>query len=174
MSFLQRLFGTGRRSPRLDALYRSVVAAGRDPIWYRDGQVPDTVDGRFDMIATILSLVLIRLEQAGPEGRADAALLTELFIADMDGNIRQLGTGDLMVGKHIGKMMGAVGGRLGAYRAALETGEGLNAAVARNIFHDAPPSDAAAGFVAARLGRFHAALAEREIDMLMTGSLPQP
>lgn len=174
MSFLQRLFGSDRRSARLDALYRAVVAAGRDPVWYRDGQVPDTVDGRFDMIATILAFVLIRLERAGPEGRADAALLTELFIADMDGNIRQLGTGDLMVGKHIGKMMGAVGGRLGTYRAALKTGEGLDAAVARNIFHDAPPSDSAAAFVAARLGDFHAALGETNTDNLLAGNLPQP
>ncbi|WP_226372633.1 ubiquinol-cytochrome C chaperone family protein [Allosphingosinicella flava] len=156
----------------MQPLYRSIVATGRDPVWYRDGSVPDSVDGRFDMIATILSLVLIRLEQGGEAARADAALLTELFIADMDGNIRQMGTGDLMVGKNIGKMMGALGGRIGTMRGALDSGEGLEGPVSRNIFHDAPPSDAAVSFIAARLERFHNALGERPVEAVIAGDLP--
>lgn len=172
LSFLERLFGKGRQSARLQPLYRSIVAVGRDPVWYRDGEVPDTVDGRFDMIATILSLVLIRLERGGDAARADSALLAELFIADMDGNIRQMGTGDLMVGKHVGKMMGAVGGRIGTMRTALESGEGLDGAVGRNIFHDKPPSEAAVSLIAARLGRLHTALSERPIEAVMAGDLP--
>lgn len=173
MSFLSRLFGRRRDTEKLRPLYDAVVAIGRDPIWYRDGQVPDTIDGRFDMIATILALVLIRVEQGGAETRADSALLAELFIADMDGNIRQLGTGDLIVGKRIGKMMGTLGGRIGAFRTAFETGEGLEEAVSRNIFWGAPPSPEANAFVAARIGRFHAALAERPMPAILSGDLPR-
>ena len=173
MSFLARLFGSRTQSARLKPLYDAVVARGRGPVWYREGEVPDTIDGRFDMIATILTLVLIRLERGGEDARADSALLTELFIADMDGNIRQMGTGDLMVGKHIGKMMGAVGGRLGVFRAALDGGEGLEEAVRRNIFHDAPPSDAAARAVARRLAAFHEALAALPIEAVTAGELPE-
>ena len=172
LSFLSRLFGTRRDTDRLRPLYDTIVRIGRDPLWYRDGQVPDTIDGRFDMIATILSLVLIRLERGGEEARADSALLAELFIADMDGNIRQMGTGDLMVGKHIGKMMGALGGRLGVFRDALDSGAGVEDAVRRNIFHDSAPSDAAVAFVAAKLGRFHAALAERTVEQVLAADLP--
>jgi cytochrome b pre-mRNA-processing protein 3 len=63
VSFLTRIFGSG--GDERDAyrpLYNAVVAAGRDPAWYVEGEVPDTVDGRFDMIAAILALTLLRLE----------------------------------------------------------------------------------------------------------------
>jgi len=149
-----------------------VVRVGRDAIWYREGQVPDTVDGRFDMIATILSLVLIRLERAGGEANRESVLLTELFIDDMEGNIRQLGTGDPVVGKRIGKMMGAVGGRLGAYREALESGEGLGQAVRGNIFRSTPPSDAAVTFVADRITAFHTRLLGISDEAVLGGELP--
>ena len=83
--------------------------------------VPDTVDGRFDMIAAVLCTVLLRLERE-PEGLATTAPLTERFVDDMDGQLRQIGIGDIVVGKHIGKMMSMLGGRLGAYRDGLARG----------------------------------------------------
>jgi cytochrome b pre-mRNA-processing protein 3 len=130
------------------------------------------VDGRFDMIATLLSLVLIRLEREGDATRTECTLLTEAFIADMDGNIRQLGTGDVVVGKHIGKMVGALGGRLGSFRQALEAGEGLEGPVRRNVFHDTPPSDGAVGAVAARMKSFHDGLGALHTQDILRGSLP--
>ena len=149
MSLLQRIFGETRQRAALAPLYRAVVAEGRDPFWYREGKVPDTMDGRFDMIAAVLALVLIRLEAEGEAGRANATLLTELFVDDMDATFRQLGIGDHLVGKHVGRMMGALGGRLAAFRAA-RAGEGdFAAAVRRNVFHEAPPSDEAVALVAA-------------------------
>ena len=101
-------------------LYEQVVARARQPHWYEDGAVPDTMDGRFDMIATLLSVVLLRLER-GDEARQESVWLTELFVTDMDGQLRQMGIGDVSVGKHMGKMMSALGGRLGAYRASWTT-----------------------------------------------------
>jgi cytochrome b pre-mRNA-processing protein 3 len=133
--FLRRWRGRGQRAA-LMPLYRTVVATARRPIWYRAGGVPDTREGRFDMIAAILSLVLLRLEREGDEGRAPAAFLAELFVDDMDGQLRQQGVGDIVVGKHIGKMMGALGGRLGAFREALAGSGDLDAAVARNLLRD--------------------------------------
>ena len=61
MSLFQRIFGETKQRAPLQPLYAAVVGRGRDPSWYRDGQVPDTLDGRFDMIAAILSLVLLRV-----------------------------------------------------------------------------------------------------------------
>ena len=134
----RRLFGRSERDA-LAPLYGHVVAEARRPDWYREGHVPDTLDGRFDMVAAVLSLVLLRLEDEGEPGRAPAAYLTELFVDDMDGQLRERGIGDIVVGKHIGRMMGALGGRLGALREAFGNGA-LDDVIARNIYHGAPPS----------------------------------
>ena len=172
MSFLARIFGrTSDRAP-LDPLYRAVVAAGRDPLWYRDGGVPDTMDGRFDMTAALLALVLLRMEAEGAPARAQSVLLTEIFIDDMDGTLRQIGIGDQVVGKHVGRMMGALGGRLAAFREAQGEAQ-FKEVVRRNIFRDAPPSEEAVDFVAARLGRFRGALAAMPCADLIAGKLPR-
>jgi len=151
----------------MEPLYRAIVARGRDPAWYREGAVPDTLDGRFDMIAALLALVLLRFEREGEAARDPSVLLTETFIADMDATLRQLGIGDHLVGKHVGRMMGALGGRIGAFR------EGNVAdAVRRNIFHESPPSDAAVSFVAGRLAAFSDGLDAAAFDGLHAGTLP--
>ena len=166
MTFLQRIFGGARQRAALQPLYRATVAAGRDPLWYRDGRVPDTIDGRFDMVAAVAALVLLRLEAEGAAGREPARLLTELFIDDMDATLRQIGIGDHVVGKHVGRMMGALGGRLAAFGAARSGAGSFDAAARRNIFHDAPPSDAAVALVAQRLEAL-----SRDVDALPVAAL---
>lgn len=136
---LGRLLGRHSARDALTPLYRAIVTAARRPVWYRTGGVPDTIDGRFDMIAAILSLVLIRLEREGVEGAAPAAHLTELFIDDMDGQLRQQGIGDIVVGKHMGKLMGALGGRLGAFRDGLVEGGDMDGAIRRNLLRGKEP-----------------------------------
>lgn len=171
MSFLQRIFGGAQRRRSLDPLYRAVVALARDPGWYRDGQVPDVVDGRFDMVAALTALTLLRLEAEGEAGREPSALLTELFVEDMDASLRQIGIGDYVVGKHVGRLMGALGGRLGTLRTARAAGGALGPFVRRNIFHDAPPSDAAVSWVSARLERTSRALDAQPLPELLAGKL---
>ena len=133
MNLLARLF---RSSPdpreALRPLWRRVVEISREPGWYTDCGVADTVPGRFDMIAAVLALVLLRMERDG-DCAPQSALLAELFVEDMDGQLRESGVGDVVVGKHIGKLMASLGGRLGAYRAAL-AGEGsFVEALRRNV-----------------------------------------
>lgn len=152
-------------------LYRAVVDFARDKVWYREGKVPDTIDGRFDMLAAVLALVLIRLEHEGEAGRGPSVLLTEIFVDDMDGSLRQIGIGEYVVGKHIGRLMGALGGRLTAFRAATESGA-FEAPVRRNLFHDKPPSDEALALVAGRLRRFSEALRGHPASDLLEGRLP--
>jgi cytochrome b pre-mRNA-processing protein 3 len=169
VTFLKRILGGSDERARLRPLYEAVVAAGRDPYWYREGGVPDTIDGRFDMIAAILALVLIRLEREGEAGRGETILLSETFIEDMDGSLRQIGIGDFVVGKHVGKMMGALGGRLAAFR------EGdFEAAVRRNVFREAPPSEEAVKLVAGRLRGMASALEGMDQAQLLAGALPTP
>ena len=167
MSLFQRIFGETKQRTALQPLYAAVVAKGREPAWYRDGQVPDTIDGRFDMIAAILSLVLLRLEQEGETARNQSVLLTEIFIDDMDATLRQIGIGDYVVGKHVGRMVSALGGRLAAFREPPFDG-----AVRRNIFHESPPSEEAVPVVARRLEALAEALGAARIERLLAGELP--
>jgi cytochrome b pre-mRNA-processing protein 3 len=172
LTFLTRIFGSKAERAELRPLYEAVVSAGRDPVWYRQGRVPDTIDGRFDLIAAILSLVLLRLERDGEGAQRQSVLLAEHFIADMEGTVRELGIGDVVVGKHVGRMMGALGGRLGAYRVALASGGNLGPPVRRNIFRDSPPDEEAVAIVASRLQAFEKKLAETSVDDLIGGELP--
>ncbi len=140
MGLIDRLFGT--REPAVTApLYDAVVAIGREPHWYLDGAVPDTMDGRFDMIAAVLAFVLLRLED-DPEAAEPSARLTEQFIADMDGQLRQNGVGDVGIGKYVGQMMSMLGGRLGAYRDGLAAND-LVPAIKRNLYRGDDPGEAA-------------------------------
>ncbi len=148
LSNLRRAIGATMPAPGpADPLYAAIVAEARLPQWYLAGQAPDTLDGRFDMVALVLSLVLLRLED---EGAAQmCADLTERFIADMDGTLRQDGVGDQVVGKHIGRMVAALGGRLGAYRDTRGDDAGFAEALRRNLWRgEAVPDDAVAWVVA--------------------------
>jgi cytochrome b pre-mRNA-processing protein 3 len=171
LSFLERIFGEKSERAPLLPLYRAVVVFARDKFWYREGKVPDTLDGRFDMLAAVLALVLVRLEQEGETGRGPSVLLTEIFVDDMDGSLRQIGIGEYVVGKHIGRLMGALGGRLTAFRTAAESGA-FEAPVRRNLFHDAPESEQAVALVAGRLRRFSEALGAHPAADLIAGRLP--
>lgn len=165
----RRLLGRRDRDALLP-LYRSVVAAARRPVWYRSGGVPDTIDGRFDMVAAILSLVLLRLEAAGDQGRAPAAHLTELFVEDMDGQLRERGIGDVIVGKHVGKMMGALGGRLGAFREAFEDGGDIEGALERNVYRGVVPQPGEAAVLRDGLIALHAMLAATPAGEILAGA----
>ena len=169
MGWLANLFGS-KREEALLPLYNAVVLRARAPHWYVEGGVPDTVDGRFDMIAAVLSFVLMRLEET-PEGAAPSAQLAERFVDDMDGQLRQMGIGDIVVGKHIGKMMAMLGGRLGAYRDGL-AGDGIDDALVRNLYRgDAPPAEALAHARDSLLA-FRTALADLPVAQILEGDLP--
>lgn len=171
LNLIQRLFGAPGDRLALGPLYAAIVAEARDPAWYRRGGVPDTVDGRFDMIAALLALVLLRLEAEGDKGRQQSVLLTELFVDDMDASLRELGTGDLMVGKGVGKLMGALAGRMASFRDTLPDASAFEASVRRNVFRDAPASEEAVRFVTEGLRRRQAALAAVPLERLLAGDL---
>ncbi len=183
MSVFDRLLRSNR-DPRegLRPLWHRIVGASRAERWYREGGVADNVAGRFDMIATILALVLLRLERADapPE---PGVLLTELFVEDMDRQLRETGVGDLMVGKQIGKLLSVLGGRLGAFRTALapatneeadphpapEHDQALVAAADRNTTL-AEGRDAAA--LAGLLRAYDRALEALTSETILAGQLP--
>lgn len=138
MSFLSRLLGTAP-DPREEVrpLWHRVIELARDPAYYTECGVADSIAGRFDLITAVLSAVMVRVEAS--DMRAESALLAELFVEDMDGQLRESGVGDVIVGKRVGQLMSVLGGRLGAYRDALASrDEALMAeAISRNVtLHD--------------------------------------
>jgi cytochrome b pre-mRNA-processing protein 3 len=166
---LARLFGRQDAVMPWRPLYQSVVDAARAPAWYAVGRVPDTLDGRFDMLAALLALTLLRIEDEGEPGREPAARLAELFIADMDGHLRQEGVGDIVVGKRVGKMMAALGGRMSAYRVA-QAPDGDWAAALDDSVRRLPDADAAArDWLTARMRATAAVLEKTPLATLAAG-----
>ena len=167
MKLLDRLFRAAPATPPRLALWHAIVGEARDARWYRELGVADTVEGRFDMITLALAVVLLRIEREG-DGASSIAL-TELFIEDMDSQLRQSGVGDLMVGKHVGKLMATLGGRIGALRDALPVG---GAALAEAVGRNATLVEgASAEPLAEELLRLHAQIEQVPTEALLTGSL---
>ncbi len=154
-------------------LYGAAVSAAREPFLYRTLGVPDTLDGRFDAISLYVFLLihrLCRLPEAGPHL---AQAVFDAMFSDMDINLREMGVGDLSVGRRVRAMWEAFHGRSSAYAAALEAGDiaGLETALARNVWRGAmPPPGAAAGL--ARLALAQASrLAEQPLAALAAGTV---
>lgn len=134
MSLLSRLFAP-KTDPRdaMRPLWHAVVAEARRPAWYTDAGVADTVNGRYEMVSAVYALVLLRMERDGELAR-DTAFLTELYVEDMEAQLREFGVGDVVVGKRMTKLMGATGGRIAAYHGGILHGlSGMTESVERNM-----------------------------------------
>lgn len=129
------------RKPRLapagtiEAIYGMIVTQAREPIFYRDLGVPDTVNGRFDLLLLHLWLLLRRLRTA-ESGVGLSQALFDRFCEDMDDNLREMGVGDQTVPKRMKAFGEAFYGRVQAYDQAIETGpEALAQAICKNILN---------------------------------------
>jgi len=166
-SLFSRLFKPVEPSG-IHALWHRVVAIAREQEWYRDAGVADTIEGRFDMVSAVTALTLMRLQES--DNPRHGVQLTEMFITDMDGQLREEGVGDLMVGKHMGKLVAALGGRITAYREGLDSGDPavLEDAVRRNVtlLESAGPAAAAR-----RLHGLWADLAGTPMERLLEGDI---
>jgi cytochrome b pre-mRNA-processing protein 3 len=167
---IKRLFARDEGRDALSPLYHAVIAEARQPAWYLDGKVADTMDGRFEMVAAVTALAILRLDGEGEPGRLPAVMLTEIFVDDMDGQLRQEGIGDIVVGKHIGKMMAALGGRMEAYKNGLDGGD-LEAALVRNLYRTENPGPDALAFTAHQLRDLWARLCASPLDALLAGTI---
>jgi cytochrome b pre-mRNA-processing protein 3 len=127
------------------ALYGAAVAAAREPYLYKSLGVPDTLDGRFDLVSLYAFLLIHRLRELPERGPALAQSVFDAMFSDMDMNLRELGVGDLSVGKRVRAMWEAFHGRANAYTAAMQAANSvaLETALARNVWRGAPPPDGA-------------------------------
>lgn len=166
---------TRRRSQLLDRahrLYQGVVTQAREQAFYRDCGVPDTLDGRFDMIVLHAILVLRRLKREGGEGSELGQELFDVLFGDMEQSLREMGVGDLSVGRRVKAMAQAFYGRAAAYEAALANDDAALAdALRRNLFGTVEPDarelDAVAGYVR----RQAAALDAQPGDDMLAGDI---
>ena len=141
---LKKLFGQSKRAKVADRLYEEIVKQARQPIFYLEAAVPDTVDGRYEMISLHAFLLMRRLKGEGADARKLSQAVFDRMFADMDHSIREIGVGDLSVGKRIKAMAQVFYGRVIAYETALDGGEeSLATALARNHYGtlEDPPSN---------------------------------
>ena len=159
----------GSRAPAA-ALYDAVVARARATPFYAGGGVPDTLDGRFELIALHAFIVLRRL-RGEPERTGELAqALFDAMFDDMDRCLREMGAGDLGVGRRVKFMASSFLGRIKAYEDGLDGGEeALRSALLRNLYGtvSAPPDGAAA--MACYTREQIRALAAQPLDDLMRG-----
>ena len=173
------LFGLLRRRPHERAgfeLYSAAVNAARQPAFFDGAGVPDTLDGRFDLVSLHVALLIRRIRRdADPRAKDLAQAVFDAMFADMDVNLRELGVGDLAVGKRVKLMWEAFHGRAAAYEAALEAGDGaaLEAALERNVWRGAAPDGGAAKLARHALA-VDAALAKQDFAALAAGRAEFP
>ncbi len=134
-----------RTNPTRDAagdLYRTLVAQSRTPEFYTNGGVPDSLDGRFDLVALHVALVIARLKRAEPALNDLAQALFDEMVANLDVGLREAGVGDMGVGRRMKKLVSAFYGRAQAYDQAFDQAEegALVEALERNLFRAGTPA----------------------------------
>jgi cytochrome b pre-mRNA-processing protein 3 len=126
----------GNRRQTARSFYGSIVTQARSPAFYAIWRVPDTIEGRFEMITLHLVLALRRLAEEGPGGHRLARELTEVFAADIDDSLREMTIGDMAVPREVKRAVAVLHDRYAIYGAALDTapeGEELAAALGARL-----------------------------------------
>jgi cytochrome b pre-mRNA-processing protein 3 len=168
---LRNLFGRTRNDESARALYEAIVAQARRPEFYVEAAVPDTLDGRFDLLALHVFLVLHRLRIDGPRTAGLAQALFDLMFVDMDRNLREIGVGDMSVGRKVKTMAKALYGRIAAYEPGLTDAAVLNEALGRNLYRGHPPEPGTVERVRRYIAATASALAEQGAESLLAGEV---
>lgn len=172
----QRLFARRRRNEAIAyALYGAIVAQARQPALYADLNVPDTLDGRFDMIVLHAFLLFHRLKGEAADERRIGQDVFNIFLKDMDRSLREMGVSDIGVPKKMKKMAEAFYGRVAAYDSALSAGDrtALADALARNVFPDSG-GEAPVPRLAAYVEAAAAAMAAAPLEAILAGRIDFP
>jgi cytochrome b pre-mRNA-processing protein 3 len=143
-------------------LFGAVTRIAREPHWYVEGAVPDTLDGRFAVLATVAALTMVRIEAEGDAGMAGSVALTERFVDVMEAEHRELGMGDPTLGKTVRKLVGSLSRRTDLWRSAMAGEPEWTEAACESLYKD--------GVSAAALAHSSAAL-ERLWARLQRASL---
>jgi len=168
-------FRRARLDPAIPStLYGAIVAQARTPVLYTDLGVPDTVEGRFEMVVAHMALALRRLGGADEAAKAVGQGMFDVFCREMDDALRELGVKDTAVGKRMRFLAEAYYGRAAAYDAALRDGnvEALGETLRRTVYGGG--GEVAAPALAAYMLASDRALAALPVDRVVAGDIPWP
>ena len=167
-SLFARLTGEPRRG---QLLFDLAVWEARRPHWFVQGEVPDTINGRFAVLGTIVALIMVRLEREGGEGEQASIALTERLVESLDTEIREMGLGDPTLGKQVRKLVGAVSGRVDRWRELIDSKDDWNGEVQRSLYLDEPADQEAIGHSEAELLLLWRRLTDTNVDHLLGGRM---
>lgn len=174
MLFLKRLFHAPKFEAEGRALNRQIAARARHPILFTAQGVPDTIDGRFEMLCLHAYAVFHGLKGKGADADALAQAVYDAMFADLDGSLRELGAADLGVGKRIKAMTEALNGRIQAYDRDAE----LEQAIRRNVYGTVTPSEEQVRWMTRYLREVREALTRAPLQSILDGgaigALPEP
>lgn len=159
------------RPKRGQALFDLAVAEAQRPHWFVEGEVPDTVNGRFAVLATMVALIIVRLEKEGEEGAHATVALTERMVETLDAELREMGLGDPTLGKQVRGLVGAVAGRVERWRTLVDSDADWTAEVRRSLYLDEEPRPDAAGHSVASLKSLWQQLGATDLDDLSDGRI---
>jgi len=166
-----------QRGPKIVGrqLYDSVVERARQPVFYTDFAVSDSIEGRFELYSLHVILLLHRLKGQGPQAADTAQALFDTFISQLDHALREIGVGDLSVAKKMRKLGEAFYGRAKHYDAALDADADseLEALIGRTAFEGAGELDRVEA-LALYVRRVRAALAAEPLETLLEGRVDWP
>ena len=139
---LQNLFRSRHREPAGERLYELAVRQARDPAFYTRLKVADRIDARFELYTLHVLLLVMRLREEGEHGGEIAQSLFDVYVSALDHALRELGVGDISVGKKMRKLGEAMYGRMTAWEPALRAADApaLAASLSRNIYESDDPA----------------------------------
>ena len=169
-----KLFKRGPTRVAGEKLYEVAIGQARQPAFYAVLAAPDTVEGRFELYTMHVVLLLHRLKGQGAVAAETSQALFDTYLQALDHALREMGVGDLSVGKKMRKLGEAFYGRAKAYQAALEGGDrtALAALIGRTVFVD--QNDAAADRLADYVQRSAALLATQALEDILAASVAWP
>jgi cytochrome b pre-mRNA-processing protein 3 len=163
-----RLTGEPRRG---QALFGLAVRQASETHWFVAGQVPDTVNGRFAVLATIAALIIVRLERAGPDGEQASVALTERLVEALDAEIREMGLGDPTLGKQVRKLVGALAARVERWRTRVDSDARWTEEVQRSLYLEEAPGPEAVEHSEKALKRLWQRLLDADVASLSQGRM---
>lgn len=175
---LNRLFRKKSIKVAARALYDQLSAASRDPSLYGLGRVADSPDGRFELLAFHSAILFARLTKRGEQAEETSQEIFDIMFSAMDHALRELGVGDISVGKRIRKLAESFYGRMAVYHEALLQGaqgkDALTAAIATHILESTDATHLFANSLAQRGIAWSSNLAQQPDEDLLAGNLVLP
>jgi cytochrome b pre-mRNA-processing protein 3 len=169
---LATLFRRNSYRASAHALYLQIVARARDPAFFLSREVPDTLDGRFELIALHAFLVLNRLKADHAQSGDLAQALFDTMFADLDRGLREMGASDIGVGRRVKDMAKGFYGRIVAYERGLAGDDGvLGAALRRNLYGTVEPTPEAVAAMARYVRGEAASLARQAAEKFLSGEI---